>query len=523
MKPTIIAIISFLFVLVSCGKSESTQSVKLRIVSAAMFSQIPNAGGVIVVGRTLDDKNSFSKTIKSDSDIVDLPKGSWEFFAIAWEGNAGVTPNKNLTGAHRCAYSGIVKIDKDDVAVTFNMSQAACALPISDGTYVADPAMMSGSQFKSITFTDCSLVPNPVSESSCYPTGQGRSKSFRIRIPDIVETNGVQKIVGGGLLSRCIEESQYYHYYNYLTLPLGSGDNGFVNFAIESFDQPGCVGSLVTSKYSHNEDGALMAKSYTSGSNAYLFFPHFNPYASLGYDDTGFGGVVNFNTCHTLIVKLKDAAGNPIVADAAYPVNTYFLSKGLFFNDNTCARGTGSMSATYTIAAGASSVPVYFKSFGMNANFSVDIYPLAIGFSYTQAVNTATYNIAALGISDLKDIAAFAEGTSSIIGAHTMLFAGSVFVIRYDNVIAKLEVISIDTSSINFNFYSYDYTTEAPITSGVGIYLDAASNEICDLTAPTCNVATYTGSDPGYHFIYNSINNLGVYSAGPSRSMFNLQ
>lgn len=521
--PSFIFLAFLQFIFFSCGSKVETQAVKLRIVSAAQFSQVPNSGGVLIVGRTLDDKNSFSKAIVSDLDSIELPKGIWEFFAIAWEGNPNAGINKSLTGVHRCAYSGNVQIDKEEAAVSFNLSQANCSLPISDGSYVADPMMMISNQFKSLNFADCSILPTVLSASSCSSTDMGKSKSFRIRIPDIVETNNEKKVIGKGLLSRCIEESQYFSSSNYLTLPVGTGENGFVNFTIESFDQAGCTGTQVISSYNHNSSGTFQAKLFDNGSSAYIYFPHFNPYASLDYDDTSYGSVVSFDVCHVLNLKLKNSSGSLIAADQALTVNVSLSTKALIYSDSNCSLGNGVSSSSFTIPSGSSSIPIYFKSFGSSLTLSANIYSLGIGFTYSKSVNTSAYNYAGLTVTQIKSIAEAAEGNSSISNAHTVLSSGKTLVIRYDNVIAKIYIISIDASSINFNFNSYDYTTGSTLTVGSSIFLDTAFDEMCDLTNTTCNIASYTGSDIGYHFIYNSSNFLNVYLSGPNRSIFYLQ
>ncbi len=525
MKASFFAIILILFTLISCGKSEGTKSVKLKIVSAAMFSSIPNAGGVLVVGRTLDDKNSFSKAISSDSDLIDLPKGTWEFFAIAWEGDANAIPNKNLTGAHRCGYSGIVNIDKEDMAVTFNMSQVGCSQAVSDGTFVADPALMVGNQFKSVNFVDCSIIPGSLSSGSCTSTDKGLGRSMRIRYPDVMELNGVKKVIGAGLVSRCIDESSYYGSYSYLTLPIGTGNNGFVEFLIESYEGTSCTGAVKVSSYSHNNSGSDRAQLFDNGYVHYLFFPHYSPFGSLGYDDSTFSGNVVFNSCHKLTIKLKDLNANLINANQniSLSVNATYPSKILFFPNNSCTLGTGILYPTVQIAQGASTVDVYFKAFSNSIGIDVNAYSLGFGFNYSKSVNIASFNYATLTVTQLKEISEVANGSSSIMPAHTLLTAGSVVILRYDNIISKINVISIDVSSINFTAETFDYSTGSLVTSVTSSFLDTAMNEICDLTNATCNVATYTGSDVGYHLIYNSVNNLGVYAAGSDRSLFYLQ
>lgn len=524
MKPAFFATILALLLFVSCGKSESTQSVKLRIVSAAMFSEIPNAGGVLVVGRTLDDKNSFSKSITSDTDMIDLPKGTWEFFAIAWEGNAAVAVNKNLTGAHRCGYSGIVKIDKEDTAVTFTMSQAGCSQAVSDGTFVADPIFMMNNQFKNFSFVDCSSVPSSLDPSSCSSTNRGRSKSFRIRFPDVLEIDGVKKHLGGGLTSRCIEESSYYSLYNYLTLPVGTVNNGFAGFIIESFDGTSCTGNILVSKYSHNQAGSHHAMVLENGSSPYLFFPHFNPYNSLGYDDSSFSGNVVFNTCHSFTIKLKDLNGNVVAVDQPTSGTIYSSNKLLFYPTSTCDVGTGSVSRTFTLSPGQSSTQVFFKAFSSTANFYADISSLGIGFNYNKAVDNTTFNYATLTVGQLKAIAEAAGTDSSIANAHTTLSTDSVVVLRYETIISKIRVVSISASFVSFDFETYDYTTGSLLaSSGSTVNLSSSTTQICDLTDSTCNVISYTGSDPGYHLAYNNINYLNLYANGTDRALFYFQ
>jgi hypothetical protein len=126
MQPliTTLFLLSLCF-LVSC--SQKTTSAKLQISNSFVFGGAETSpysgGGLMIWGRNLEGA-SFGRTIEdSDSISIQLPNGSWTFFAMAWEGEAGTDTNANgttddkLLGKVRCAISPQVSMTGGDAPV----------------------------------------------------------------------------------------------------------------------------------------------------------------------------------------------------------------------------------------------------------------------------------------------------------------------------------------------------------------------------------------------------------------------
>src|SRR5438445_7054140 len=79
----------------SKGKSQTSFKILSGNIMAASVTTFP--GGILIMGRTLDDTQSFISAYSSDM-VLELKKGDWEFATIGW---MGASP---ITGNQQCAY-----------------------------------------------------------------------------------------------------------------------------------------------------------------------------------------------------------------------------------------------------------------------------------------------------------------------------------------------------------------------------------------------------------------------------------
>lgn len=144
MTVRILTLLIFTFILSACSGGKSSVPVKLKLFQGSMISALNLSGGVVVVGRSENDEDSFRFAVAdSDQNIsLDLKKGKWEFMAIGWTGTSGP-----FTGENKCAYSGIVDLKDTEAAVSLNLSQARCLTPFANNLFSESTLQNSAGKF----------------------------------------------------------------------------------------------------------------------------------------------------------------------------------------------------------------------------------------------------------------------------------------------------------------------------------------------------------------------------------------
>jgi hypothetical protein len=119
----IISLTLMTFLLTSCGEKKASSVVSLKLLKGSLSTAgtVLN-GGILLMGRSEDGKNSFRTGVLGDDLIeMELAKGRWEFAAIAWQGDNGP-----MTGDNRCAYTGFVDLKDDQAKVSFDLAMTNC-------------------------------------------------------------------------------------------------------------------------------------------------------------------------------------------------------------------------------------------------------------------------------------------------------------------------------------------------------------------------------------------------------------
>lgn len=136
----ITSLILMIFLLASCGEKKASSVVSLKILKG---NELANGalldGGVLLMGRSEDGKNSFRTGVQGTDNVdLELPKGRWEFVAVAWQGDGP------MTGDNRCSYSGFIDLKDDQAKVSFDLAKEYCKKDFN-GRQFANPNHMDAS------------------------------------------------------------------------------------------------------------------------------------------------------------------------------------------------------------------------------------------------------------------------------------------------------------------------------------------------------------------------------------------
>jgi hypothetical protein len=301
-----------MLLLISCGKKTANSSqAKISFfqgTSSMLGSGAQMNGGIVVIGHKVDDSEKFTMGLVNadDEKVIDLIKGQWEFAAIGWEGGAGGV----FTGANRCAYSGIIDLNTNDVAITFNLDFATCANIPGHGAAVSNPAFMNTissivNQFKPVTMKSCAtmtLPADPTTGSIPGCSGAGLTGSFKFiatgakkggmgagPLPSL-QTNCISPLDANGMLVTSF------------TLPVGNMVNGkkenLMETALQAFQSADCTGAPITYQFNDSmyvgiNQTNMKARAYSTAAatDTTLYIEHNATTISsnLGYTPYGYG------------------------------------------------------------------------------------------------------------------------------------------------------------------------------------------------------------------------------------------
>lgn len=222
MKP-LITTFFLLNLLVSC--SQKTTGAKLQISNSFVFGGAETSpyagGGLMIWGRNLEGA-SFGRTVEdSDSISIQLPNGSWTFYAMAWEGENGTDLNGNGTiddkiiGKTRCAISSQVALTGGDAPVIdLVLSNDNCALSAFVGS---DSSVSMGTApnlyIGSLKIELCETISNIVgassecsdNETTIFPSKKGHALSYRATFVSFRHDPGQAPVIQPGVItSACL-------------------------------------------------------------------------------------------------------------------------------------------------------------------------------------------------------------------------------------------------------------------------------------------------------------------------------
>lgn len=283
---TLMTLLVTLLLMTSCGsdkakKGKSSTTIKL-FTGNLLGTASHGYGGVMIWGHRMgvgdleggDDIGFAIRDSLNEAEPLILPKGTWEFYAIAWEGNG----TGAMTGRNRCGYATQDLIN-DDETVGITLSTGACAevLPvynerITEVSYLDDSNSYPYGTFRNLEVRSCNYIEEDANgvvtnlttvstdcTSSDPNSNQGIMASYKVYIMGHRFAEHGPHL---GLASRCINEGDSS---SGIRIPVGDMnlDEAFIQVGIESFPEANCGGTPIRF---HFENGI--------GNGFYLSHPH---------------------------------------------------------------------------------------------------------------------------------------------------------------------------------------------------------------------------------------------------------
>ena len=200
--------IALCLVLVSCsgkkGKTNSSFKLTLGGITSSSFT-----GGLMLYGKMVVGGSSrFGKKVDATGTVqLELKNGTWEFFAIAWDGSGdmALTP---ATGVLRCGITTGV-FSGGDAIVNLNLSNANCADSIfhKDLTKIDTTSFAPNIAFPQTSFMTCDRdwvgAPAAYNSPNCDGNGFGAVDSYQVILPEYIDDGAGINILNLGLQSDC--------------------------------------------------------------------------------------------------------------------------------------------------------------------------------------------------------------------------------------------------------------------------------------------------------------------------------
>lgn len=223
MRPNFSSVLLLVTLLMTLSCSQKGSSVKLEISHNFAFGnssalQAIAGGGLMVWGKS-SSGDAFAQTLEGSDDLnLQLTKGSWTFYAMAWDGSKqfdGTTDSSNSTvfgGVVRCAKSLPVVLSGSPASVDLNLNNGTCTDTDFAGTV---PTTNSGGNvyLAPTQFTFCRGLGQIVDGTKLCTdtkneTRQAERKawiaSYKVKMKTFKVVNGA-KVESVPLSSKCVE------------------------------------------------------------------------------------------------------------------------------------------------------------------------------------------------------------------------------------------------------------------------------------------------------------------------------
>ncbi len=185
-----------LLVMSGCSKpvAKTSAKLKLNLSKIVNFSSGIGSGGAILFGRSGSGEH-FGKFITSSEENLDLPNGSWSFYAVMWE-----KVTNNFDGKAYCGRSD-QNLNGQAVSVSLNLNNGNCADPVFAGS---DGYVSSGIQkFSQLWLEECDEL-NGTGSKTCMRDNQGSAVSYRFAFKNYKRApGGAFAISNEAIFSKC--------------------------------------------------------------------------------------------------------------------------------------------------------------------------------------------------------------------------------------------------------------------------------------------------------------------------------
>lgn len=177
-----LSLLPILLILVSCsGKAPTKTGFTIDLSGLPVTS---TQGGLVIFGKSSDGDN-FTRVISTStgSGLIEeeIPKGTWSFGAVAWDGIKG------FTGDITCAFPDAILIKDDTAAVNLTLSNANCVrsdVVVPNTFNAATPKVFAGIT-ANVCAGDVSSQGNVLClyDSTTRPIVKGFAGSYKMFIP----------------------------------------------------------------------------------------------------------------------------------------------------------------------------------------------------------------------------------------------------------------------------------------------------------------------------------------------------
>lgn len=189
---------------VSCSQKKGMTHSKIKIFSGALLSSQAN-NGLVLYGKNNAGK-SFLKKISGDAITLDLPNGTWNFYAISWE-YATPDATSGFKGTVSCGKSLGALLKGTDVNLNMNLTNANC-----DGAFHSESDFVSSERkLSSFSVNSCqnfSGVVDANSGTNCTVanSNKGFATYIKVVMPEYSNLGRAgDGIFGDAVQSKCLE------------------------------------------------------------------------------------------------------------------------------------------------------------------------------------------------------------------------------------------------------------------------------------------------------------------------------
>lgn len=218
----ILSLVSCIFLLGACAKTPGKSGAKIKVSTGKFLSGTGvGVGGVLLFGKHLSSGNSFGMALSSSEEVLDLPNGTWDFFAFAWEDSGGI----KMKGKVYCGKSSSTLLGTD-VVVNLSLSNANCSdTAFSGGKSFQD---VGNVRFPKVYGEECDEV-NANTTRKCGFENQGSGLSYRFVFRNYKRhANGTVNLGAEALSGPCYNTTNFHSYGFDINFPVGTEIMPFV-------------------------------------------------------------------------------------------------------------------------------------------------------------------------------------------------------------------------------------------------------------------------------------------------------
>lgn len=232
-------------ILASCGGDSQTPKVSTKLsFNIGQLAITASSGGAMIYGQSVDGSHRFSRRIDTTLEFnIDLPKGAWNFYTLAWTGN------EQLSGSALCASNEDVNLTENDTAILIQLNNANCAdttasnfSPLNSSFKKSDNGVEKN-YFAQTQVTSCRDIQKFQSSGvkGCNNRFKGHTNSVKIIYPEITQFDNGDLAINfddlNGLKSKCYNLSNGSQSSDVFSenLPLGNAASSSLFTVIRSY------------------------------------------------------------------------------------------------------------------------------------------------------------------------------------------------------------------------------------------------------------------------------------------------